>query len=313
MQKTILFLLIVILVNAELLYASDRPGAVIINLRGEVLIKKAKEEWKKIKDQTVLKEGMTIKTGRGSEIRLLLATGEIKFLGEMQKYTISKRPKEQDLTKIFKNVHEIFIHEPEGSIFEIGGIRLRGPSGRPREICITLVNPRFTGVTKVHPTFEWTKLDKEVTYEILLEDDKGEIWREKIRENCVSYPMDREGLSCNKMYYWSVRAEREGCDEVFESEYVSFIILSQAVSKRLKEIESELKERLGGNNSDFYIIMGKIYEKEGAYIEAIEHYKKLTKIFPENKEGHRLLSQVYEKIGLYEEAIAELKKAAGGK
>ncbi|MEW6482614.1 MAG: hypothetical protein AB1397_06430 [bacterium] len=95
-------------------------------------------------------------------------------------------------------------------------------------------------------------------------------------------------------------------EEEFISEYASFIILPERVLITLNEIEKGIKERL--NKEDFYIIMGMLWEKEEAYMEAIKCYQELIKLSPEDKQGYQLLSSVYEKIGFYEKAMLELKK-----
>jgi len=315
--RLIAILLTVSICGIQLLFPQETPRyiALIMDIKGEVLVKKAKRvEFEKALWGMQLYEGDKLKTLKNAELSLLFSDNNLVSLGPNSTITISKSP-----SSIKKSKKPILNMDNE-LMADISMLTLRRTSGGDlgalaglrtgdTEQILELQSPRNSKIKSTQPTFIWNSKGEYDEFRVTLYDSNGPVWTREVKKTQLDYPKNENSLEYGKSYFWHV----EGI-ELFESQKSQnqgFSILTHDEVHKVEEQEKNVKKQFDGqvNNNSYHFILGAYYQKKGLLADAIKKFELISKMNPNAPLPHEILGNIYKKIGLKDMAIAELQKA----
>jgi len=304
------YIFIISIVLSNPLFADDPPyKAIITELNGSVQVKKSTQSVMKTAVWGMhLQTGDQIKTEYDAEVTILFASNNMITLGSNSSMTITDHSISGTKTTTVKTLDPdlsadlsilSYKDKDDGEIVMLAGLR----SGVNEKI--ELVSPRNTKLKTRQPSFRWRTTGQYEKFKISVFNENGRLWTKETPDQFLNYPEDEATLEYNRSYFWYV--EGENLLDSDKTDNFSFSIIDEDKSKFLSEREKQLTSQFEGSN--FYFLIGNIYEKENLYEDALTVFRKISESHPTAPLPHRILGKIYQRIGLKDRAIEEMETA----
>jgi len=313
------FVAMLLLPVVRLVIAQDSPPvAVILNLNGSATVARASDGV--VREASILDhlyQGDRVETMDDASIEIFFSGSFVVTVESNSGITISAAPmtlasnmtpEDSEGNELLDPLDDLIFHGTSGGrMAPLGG--LRNDEFDESEEEIVLVSPRNTKIKTKRPTFIWSFERPFDRFKVKLFNSDGLVWSREGSENHMMYPVDAPSLEHDTEYYWQVEGE-----ELFdstESPITFFQVISDELLDEVTSNESRVKNLLGDESlsSNYQLVLGAFYAKEGLIVSAIDCFKRIAELHPEAALPHELLYQLYEKIGLEEEAEAARQRA----
>ena len=314
------YVAILLLPTAGLAIAQDSPPvAVILKLNGVATVARASDGV--VREASILDhlyQGDRVVTKDDASIEIFFSGSFVVTLESNSGITISAAPmtlasnmtpEEAEGNELLDPLNDLIFHSTsDGRMAPLGG--LRNDEFDESEEEIVLVSPRNTKIKTKRPAFMWSFERPFERFKVKLFNSDGLVWSREVTGNHMLYPEDARSLEHDTEYYWQV--EGEELLESTESPITIFQVISDELLNEVTSNESRTRHLFGDEplSSNYQLVLGAFYAKEGLIASAITCFKRIAELHPEAALPHELLYQLYDEIGLEEEADAARQRAS---
>lgn len=265
--------------------AASPPVGLISALKGPVQLKKD-NKWGKASMMQSLPDGAHLKVGpNGQAVVVLFQSGARFQLAANSEAVVSASSCKAVSGAAPKSLAALPIRQT--NLLKSSSVATGRPAstvlrGKERIFLNSLAD---TATLETNPTFRWQAVEKDISYQIQVEDEMGKvIWKDEIAKTEATYPATAPALRSGIEYYWTISTRVE--QTPFQEEGV-FRILSpeerETLTKELAALPPVVAEDEAGEAAVVGVLRAEVYAHAGLRDEAIEAYQKLAEQFPDSE------------------------------
>lgn len=317
-------LCLILLIESVLADAGTGYIALIIELKGTVLIKrKNAQKFEQAIWGSYVYEGDQVQTKSKSKVSLLFSNGNMIALNENSSMTLMKQSEHDKLVPKTKESKDAEKMSPEPERLSLDSLTFQKltirttkdgkiqiyPGIRPLILQPTeaLLFPRQTNIITQRPIFIWEALDNCQKYKIVLYNDKQRLWSYVINETQLRFPDEKPPLEYNQSYTWTLFKINQFDTIKVAATY--FYILSLEENKKVVEIEVKIKQMQNTSEENYCEFLQAVaYEKFGLQYKTMAQFEQLIELNPKSPFPHEARARLYHDIGLYTLAYQEFEK-----
>lgn len=287
------------------LVRAEAPLAVVLSCQGEVAVVKSEGESVKALFGMPLESGDEVRTGKNSGAEILFENGNWIEVGASSSMVIKVADVKKSASVVptssrsFKTVQNFLkLRDPAGtsSLAELRSI--------DRNVELVAESPSQTKISGDHPTFRWKTLDPSTELRLILYNEEGIHWEQKVKDaGSLEYPDDAPALESGITYSWIVETTDPLQFPPLRSPAAFFEILSASERNELNVSLEQITRQESIKGATYHILRASLFFDFGLVQDAIDETMEALEFKPEDSTLHYILARLYVEAGRSKEAV----------